>query len=386
MPYSLHMLNPDEAIEFLDAATMLRVARMVISDPTADVGQILVEPIAAVHNDQRTVAILRVSGKAPQIGSLRPWSAIVKVIDPSIPPDGSVAWNYPELEERVYAGNLFSVLDVPFRAAHCYMVERTSSGHMQFWLEDMTNAIHPPWTVDQYSRTAYNLGRFNGHYAVSGQLPGELALPTNNFTARWQATNAAERLGQLGTYIDAKPVQSMFTAQQVATVVDVANFIDTFVTQTRSLPTALAHGDSHARNLFPVADHTVAIDWAGVANEPLGADAGVLIGSGLTWGVSEAQMIMENVESIYSRYVEGLMDSGWSGRPAAVRTGFFAQFAIYMIAISAFGVTLASGAAQRRRELYEARLGSSLESMPDRLGLFTPLLMRYFAEFRSMTQ
>ena len=50
--------------------------------------------------------------------------------------------------------------------------------------------------------------------------------------------------------------------------------------------------------MFPLGSQTVGIDWAAVSSETTGVDIGVLIGSNLTFGVSEAAMIIDNEKSL----------------------------------------------------------------------------------------
>ena len=53
--------------------------------------------------------------------------------------------------------------------------------------------------------------------------------------------------------------------------------------------------------MFPLGSQTVGIDWAAVSSETTGVDIGVLIGSNLTFGVSEAAMIIDNEKKSTNR-------------------------------------------------------------------------------------
>ena len=380
------MVSLNEILASVEPTSIIEVARSVVGDPSiVDAGLIKAEPVGAVHNDQRTLAILRVTGNAstPTSPALAPWSAILKVMDPTIPTNDAAIWVSPELEEMVYRRGLFRNPNIPFRAARCYLSRQTPTGQFQIWLEDLTDATQPPWSADLYASTVYNLGRFNGHYAGVGELPAGLNINRNNFANRWKSLELVGSLNELAGYASSEIVRKVFAPGQIAAVVDTANYVDRFIARASSLQTALAHGDSHARNLFPMNDHVVAVDWSGISEEPLGADAGVLIGSGLTWGINEAEMVLDNIEN-YSRYLDGLHDAGWAGDILALRVGFFAQFGIYLTLISTFTVALLNGKAEERRGFYEARLEATLEEVPDRFALISSILVKYLTEFKSL--
>lgn len=383
------MVTPKDVLASIESVTAIKVARAALSDQSVvSAGTLTLEPTGGVHNDDRTVALVRVAGNATSSATPvpKPWSAVLKVINPAIAANVAAVWNYPESEEKVYRDGLFRNTDVPFRSAKCFMFDELPNGYFHIWLEDLTAAAQPPWDVKQYADSAYNLGRFNGHYVVTGDVPAGLQLPRNNFVNRWNAHDLKPKFETLAVNSGSAIVKQVFSRNQLASILETPNVIDRFIERASSLPTSLAHGDSHARNLFPMNDHTIAIDWAGIADEPLGADAGVLVGSGLSWGDEELQMVIANVDHFYTRYLDGLNDSGWSGNKDGVRIGFFSQFAIYVCFMSLTAGTLASGDFEARRARREARSGVTLEELPERLKAIAPLLVDRLAEFRSLSE
>ena len=131
-------------------------------------------------------------------------------------------------------------------------------------------------------------------------------------------------------------------------------------------------------------DHTVAIDWSGISNEPIGADIGVLLGSGLTWGSKEELMVVENIENLYARYLDGLIDSEWIGSRTDIRSGFYTQFGIYILLLVTYPGRLESGEFESHRARDELRFGVSREEKLNELGEIAPLLIRYLEEFKSL--
>ena len=92
--------------------------------------------------------------------------------------------------------------------------------------------------------------------------------------------------------------------------------------------------------MFPLGSQTVGIDWAAVSSETTGVDIGVLIGSNLTFGVSEAAMIIDNEKKVYESYDEGIESTGWTGDLADLRIGFFAQFIGYLSTLAAVPIIM----------------------------------------------
>lgn len=364
----------------VDLATVTRVAGKALGgEGWALEGRPDVSPIGAVHNDRRTLAILRVSGQATLDSSRAPWSAVVKVVDPRIQSGEAAKWVSVEAEEKVYELGLFQGTDVPFRAARCYAIANQDSGLRHLWLEDLTGAPVPPWTIDQYVQTSYNLGRFDGGNAVEPpEIP--LELPSRIFLKRWaEPSQITARFDVLrGPHAGALARGRLREALRLEALAHRLSAV------ASSLPTTVAHGDSHARNLFPVGAQTVAIDWSGLSREPLGADMGVLAGSGLTWGVDEAVAVASNERSMFSRYLEGLADAGWDGDVDDVRVAFFAQFTLYLSAIVITPVQLAAGELEGRRPFYEARLQTKLEDLPARLDHATALLLPFIDELDAL--
>ena len=277
-------MNLDSILAPIEESVLLDVARSALGNSSiANAGQVSVTPLTGAHNDKRTIAIVRVTGNASASDSvtLSPWSAVLKVTDASIFSGTANAWNFPETEEQIYKLHVFEDLTLPFRAARCYAFTETLEGLSYLWLEDLTEAPQPPWSLEQYAATAYNLGRFNGYHGEGTELSASLSLPQHNFANRWEAADLISRIKRLEGHAKSPVIQAIFTAEQLASIFGAADAIDNFIKTAASLPTAIAHGDCHARNLFPMEDHTVAIDWSGISNEPIGADIGVLLGSGL---------------------------------------------------------------------------------------------------------
>jgi hypothetical protein len=153
---------------------------------------------------------------------------------------------------------------------------------------------------------------------------------------------------------------------------------------TPTLPHGIAFGDSHARNLFPLGQETVAVDWAGLAQDPVGSDLSVLVGSGFTWGIDEAVMVAEHEPSIFESYVEGLKESGWRGERDDIRRAFFTHVPLYLCLTAQAPAAVATGRGERRRAFWERRTETTLEELPERVVPIIAPIPGYVSELRNL--
>lgn len=364
-------------IKGVNAQSLKSVALDITGTDPAGVRIDSVRELSRHHNDQRTVGLFRIEGESDENN----WSCVVKVVDLAMPPNDGVGWNHPEIEESIYRENLLYSLPPAFRPARCYgVVELTAKLH-SFWMEDLTPAPQPPWTIDQYRTSAHHLGQFDGYQSVRETQLRSMEIPAHNYVNRWLNLSFDQDVGAITSGRVGKSVSRALGPSDVSTLKQVVASIPRFLEKSKRLPPYLTHGDSHARNMFPLGDETVAIDWAGLAREPLGTGVGALIGSGLTWSLDEQEMVLDGLESVYASYVDGLRAGGWNGRNQDVRLGMFCQLGAYLMIIGTFPVSLDTLGIEDRRKHYEARIGVALEDAPALIAAVMPRLTGYLDEF-----
>ena len=155
----------------------------------------------------------------------------------------------------------------------------------------------------------------------------------------------------------------------------------------KSLPHTLSFGDNHAKNLFPLGSETVGIDWASLANDPVGCDIGVLIGSPLSFTHGEIQFAAQNEREIYDSYVEGLTSSGWTGNLDQVQLGFFMHFSGYVLYQSSIPLRLEQiKTNDERRAHYEKRYGETVDEFPELSAQVAALIPKYAEELKLLLQ
>jgi hypothetical protein len=362
--------------------TFTTVARGVLDDDSATlVGAPKFAEITTSHNDQRTIGIVKVSGDAKVNSGTKSWSSVVKIIDLSVvvKSTDAGAWVFPEIELLVYENGLFNGESSPLRSAKCYLSDSAHNQLIILWLEDLSNAPQPPWKLEHFVSAANHLGKFNGDLAVNPvELPFEISRDA--YYARWDPSVVEGRARDLLEMKDSPVAKQAYPDTPVEVGVEIASLARPLLEHAKSLPHSISFGDSHSRNMFPVGSQTVGIDWASVSNEPTGADIGVLIGSGLTYGVAEAVLIMENEKRIYDSYVKGIQSAGWDGDLNNLRIGFFTQFIGYISTTAAVPAIIDNY--QDRREWIKGRFGVELEEVPRQIAPVIATIPGYVEEVK----
>jgi hypothetical protein len=144
------------------------------------------------------------------------------------------------------------------------------------------------------------------------------------------------------------------------------------VAATDGLPRTLAHGDCHARNLFP--DHsnrncqiTYGIDWATIFEAPIGIDAGAVFGSSCNWAQDEAETVLSSDDEIFDAYIEGLKDSEVEFSRDAVRVTYISAMTTYALQIVDLSILIASNDDKYKPKT--ARWGVDKEEALDQVGI-----------------
>jgi hypothetical protein len=171
---------------------------------------------------------------------------------------------------------------------------------------DLVTDSRPRWDIDDFHAVARHLGELNGTWLVAPWTDPPSWL-SRNWTRSWFAATvppvvvtARMNGARLGVVDPGLPAR-LWRAR--------ARLLD----ELGRIPVSLSHLDSHRQNMFRVDDGaTIAIDWAYVGLEALGADAAQLFASSAARLTIPPHLLADHLDAVIGGYVEGLGRAGVS--------------------------------------------------------------------------
>jgi hypothetical protein len=305
-----------------------------------------------------SLGIYRFEGQARTPDGLVPWFLILKALGAAATASKAPAsLDYWKREALVYQSGLLDNLPWGLVAPRCFGVVEQAEDEVWIWLESIVDA-DPIWSLDRYGLAARHLGHFNGAYLVGRSLPHHAWLATEQRRQRLALAEPGIReLRRLGSH----PVfASILPEDAIERVLRLWGERKRLLTMLERLPRTLCHGDAVRQNLFSRdaldgRKQTVAIDWATLGIDAIGAEIATLFGLGPRFFAIDMAQIAELEAIIFAGYLDGLRDAGWQAGVHLARFGYTAIAALDY-AVSYLGVSLprvvkrAEEAAQRGQE------------------------------------
>jgi hypothetical protein len=347
------------SIERMTVDEIAPIVRSAVGDESAvvDPGW-TVETMSVDSIGMGTLGFLKIEGRVMISGAGSKWSSVVKTMDVEADSqfasyEGSFASQHREIQ--AYTSGFFDSLDGYLQAAPCHGITQFADATL-LWLEDLSDSVQHPWGKKEFLESAYNIGYFNGSWP-------EDRAPSGTWLDRDFITNRPKFMMD-GPWIDdfLNPRNKLVVTEVcreagISTIARMpAEYAEVVASHAR-LPRVLTHNDLHSRNAFfryePQAAMMYVIDWASVGLGPVGLDGGTLAGGGTIWGENEARLIAEIEGQMFSEYVRGLNDSGYSYKRDEVRLGFLSNFTIYVRGFIRAAIVPDSGVARQ----YSTRFG-----------------------------
>jgi hypothetical protein len=230
-------------------------------------------------------------------------------------------------ELAVYQSGVFAPLQGGVRSAYCYALQEWNGLHF-LWLEDLSSAPQAPWIPDYYIQTAGHFGQFNAHWPEHA-LPSWSWLNIGGLRRKYHAQHFSQVFKQLPTFQSDPLVRRALPPDVLQRLLQLWDVSDELFRQVEQTAKGVCHLDCHPKNLFPIYDaeagsFTVAIDWAWVGIDCLGADVGLLLASPLKWLELSLEEAAALVEPMFEAYMSGLAEAGWSGNEDRVRLTYLA--------------------------------------------------------------
>lgn len=365
----------------VSAAEMSSVAAAVLAVADARLQTVEFTEIKKPHADPRTIGIVRVSGVASTSGVERTWSCVTKLIDLAVPNLLGTTVD-PRNEVLVYERGYFTGAEGRLRPALCHHISRPTETLTILWLEDLTEAGSPPFDVNQLKMMAHDLGTWNARTAAA---PPHLDFPIGSDfqLKRAESFNLGARATDLLELRDEPMVREMFVRHPVEVAVEYVSAYLELIERSRTLPHALALADCPIGNFFHLPGETIAIDWAGLGNEPLGADGGCFIGSALTWGRRFAEVARSERE-LFESYLAGLRQGGAREDRMVLRSGYLSQLGYYLAFLMTLPTFLAKPKAGLSIEYFEKRLDRPAREFGVATADIVDLIPSYVDEIRGL--
>lgn len=365
-----------EGIARDDIAT---VARRVIGTDVSVTGDLSYTEITTPHAENRTIGIVKVAGGS----SGGPWSSVVKLLDMSVGAEPRFAGvTQPETEELVYEQRYLVGRTGGLRTARCYLISRPASSIKLLWLEDLTEADAPPFSLHQLHEIAGHFGAWNGDSAAN---PPAFAFPPlrNAFGHRFRGWSPPTKLQQLDQHRDHPIVRAMYRDWSIAVLADLVDAMNRLIAWGEARPGTLAFGDCSAGNLFHRPGETIAVDWASLTLDPTGVDAGCVIGSSITWG-RDFVAVAQREREVFDSYMRGLESVDWRGNKDDIRRGYFCLFGFYVMATLTNPLNVIGADKFLARSFFEKRYGMAMEDIPAAASAIVDLVPGWTAEINRL--
>ncbi len=295
---------------------------------------------ALLHNagNPVTAGIWRYAGEG--------WSVICKHVTPtgggvdhwasSEQPDH---WNYWAREPLAYRSGLTtSAYSGSGIAAPALLGAFDRDDGVALWLQDVAGVPGEDWDVDTVALFARRLGRGQGSYLAGRPLPDVGWL-----SQRW-----------LRHYGDSKPVDGSVLYDDAAwrlpeitgafaalrpRLIRLWEGREALLRAVEASPQTLCHCDVWPKNLVR-RDHDehVLIDWAFLGVGAIGEDAANLVPDCFWDGFLPLSALPEVADRVWSSYLAGLHDAGWTGDERMARLGFTAAGAAKYAWLAEFSI------------------------------------------------
>jgi hypothetical protein len=336
-----HMISDIERrVRAVNLAALTPLVRRALRIDQVEVLDGSCQPVGGGFGE--SFGIYRFQGQARTPDGLAPWSLMLKVLgSASTASKEPATLGYWKREALVYQSGLLDNLPGGLAAPHCFGVAEHAGDEVWIWLEAIVDE-DLIWAPDRYGLAARHFGQWNGAYLVGRSLPHDAWLATEQRRQRLALAEPGIRdLRRLGSHPVFASVLPEDTAERILRLWGERERLLAILDR---LPRTLCHGDAVRQNLFSQGGpdgrkQTVAIDWAMLGTDTIGAEIAALFGVSPRFFAVEMAQIAELEAIIFAGYLDGLRDAGWQGDASLARFGYTATAALDC-AVSYLGITL----------------------------------------------
>jgi hypothetical protein len=314
----------------LEPSTLTPLVGRLLADEEVTLSDCAVQPVEGGFSGS---PLYRVQGAAHTRAGVRPWSLILKVIQPTIGSQEPWQRDYWKRELLVYQSDLHATLPGDLAAPRCLGITEPAAEEFWLWLEDLGEEEETAWPLERYALAARHLGEWNGNYLVQRPLPQQPWLSSTAYIQQRLAL-AEPGIAEL-PQLSQHPFAELFPDNRLERMLRLWAERQPLLTRLDQLPRTLCHRDAFRRNLrtrqgATGQPQTVALDWAATGVGFLGEEVVPLFALTLRFVTVELERIAELDALIFAGYVEGLRAAGWQGDARLARFGFTALAALLM--------------------------------------------------------
>lgn len=314
-----------EKLKAIDPAILTDIVRQDQRDPSFEITDWSVKRLSdkGIMNPD---GLWLFSGQGNRGQETRSWSIVLKILKRSeeeAPPENLWYW---KRELLLVQSGLLERLTGPVQAPRYYRTEETPAGAW-LWQEFVQSHRPDRWTIDDYAFAARQLGFWNGTYACGAPPPDDPWFTRQPYHSWYTETNPEVDF--------AFPLNQKYIRGELRQRYDrLWSDRETFYRVLETLPQIFSYMDSQRRNLFirkgsAGQDELVVVDWAICGYAPLGAELYGLIGMSVALMEFPATEVTQLDKAAFVSYLQGLVESGWSGNPDAVRLAYAAWMAVW---------------------------------------------------------
>ena len=328
-----------EQLKAIDQSFLTEVVRKDQQNPDLIILDWTVEPISHEKIIDTTGGLFCFSGRSHSGQGIQPWKVVVKCINnPKDSREQPRIWYYWQREVLAFQSGFLEQLPAGVRAPRFYGVTENENGTW-IWVEHIKESTSKQWSLNDFQRTARQLGRFQGAYLSETPLVDQPWLSQSFFRFVWDEQdwwsgfmNPASKESAWKSPI----TQSGFDDRKKSRTLQLLAEKERFFDVNDRLPQVLCHYDASRRNFMwsrsrqTGEDELIGIDWAFTGIGALGNDLGQLFATSLfffEYNLTD----METLEAaLLEGYLTGVSDNGVKVDAQLVRLGYLISLSLWM--------------------------------------------------------
>ena len=313
--------TPQSRIERINGDLLTPIVRRLVGSPKFEIAG---WEATLLKGRADAGMVFRVSGSGvdPAEGH-RDWSVILKIGRVQRREAASRKENYREA--MFYEAAIGEAVPGGFRTPACWSITQMPGDMPWIWLEDIDGTPADQWLAPRYALAAYHLGRFQGAFLAGRACPADPAFDRTD--QLYEDTRNCVRkmlpaiLENTANHPLSRPTYGGEIGERLRQLADKSDHMLNAISRT---PLTFCHRDFGAGNILShtlpdATEETIGIDWDFCGTGQIGIDTqGFISACAIRPGksVSEAR---EFTETVFDRYIDGLVDAGWQGETGAAR-------------------------------------------------------------------